>query len=100
MVEPQDLIGKGEVFSAQPRFTIMFLLYIHRKIGFTELGKLLQLTPGNLDYHIRKLKEAKLVQDRKIISWRPLVVIEITHEGTQAFREYTIQLRKLLETIK
>ncbi|MHA1169777.1 MAG: transcriptional regulator, partial [Candidatus Hodarchaeales archaeon] len=95
----QDLLEEGEAFSAQPRFTIMFLLYLHRKIGFTELAKVLNLTPGNLNYHIKQLKKAGLVQDRKIISWRPLVVIEITSEGTSAFRMYAIHLKAVLRSI-
>lgn len=100
MTEPLEFLEKGELFSAPTRLTIMLLLFLHRKLGFTEAQKLLQLTPGNLDHHIRKLKQAGFVITRKAFSWRPLTVIEITNEGVQAFRDYAVKLRKLLEAVK
>jgi len=100
VAEPRDLIRKDEIFSTQPRFSIMLLLYLHQKVGFTELQKLLELTPGNLDHHIRKLEEAGLVKTRWMLSWRPLKRIEITKEGAQKFREYALRLKELLENIK
>jgi DNA-binding MarR family transcriptional regulator len=100
VTEPRNLIEKGKLFSTQPRFSIMFLLYLHRKVGFTELQKLLGLTPGNLDHHIRKLEDAGFLKTRWMLSWRPLKKIEITMEGTQKFREYVIELKELLESIK
>jgi DNA-binding MarR family transcriptional regulator len=98
-VEPLDALEKGGIFSAQQRFTIMLLLYLHKKTGFTELQKLLQLTPGNLDHHVRKLEEVGYVKTRHVLDWRPLKVIEISKEGSRAFREYAINLRQLLEQV-
>ena len=60
--EPLGVFERGEIFSDQQRFTIMLLLYLHKKAGFTQLQKLLGLTPGNLDYHIRKLEEIGLLK--------------------------------------
>ena len=100
MDEAREILEKAELFSALPRLTIMLLIYLHKKVGFTELQKLLQLTPGNLDHHVRRLKKAGYVKTRQIFSWRPLTVIEITNEGANAFREYAIKLRKLLETVE
>ena len=76
MTEPLEILEKEEIFSAPPRLTIMLLLYLHRKTGFTEMQKLLQLTPGNLDHHIRKLKQFGYVITRKAFSWRPLTIVE------------------------
>lgn len=98
-VEPLEIFDKGGIFSAQQRFTIMFLLYLHKRAGFTELQKLLQLTPGNLDHHVRKLEEVGYVKTRHVLDWRPLKVIEISKTGAHAFRDYAIGLRKLLEQV-
>ena len=87
------------VFQSQPRFSIMYLLFLKRRIGFIELKQLLGLTPGNLDHHIRKLEETNLVHSRRMLSWRPLVMIEITTSGADIFREYIVKLKGLLETI-
>ena len=93
------LSAEERVFQSQPRFSIMYLLFMKRKIGFIELKQLLKLTPGNLDHHLRKLEEPGLVRCRRILSWRPLVVVEITFSGAQTFREYIVKLRDLLEKI-
>jgi DNA-binding MarR family transcriptional regulator len=97
---PIEILEKSGIFSAQQRFTIMLLLYLHKKAGFTEVQKLLQLTPGNLDHHVRRLEEVGYVKTRHVLVWRPLKVIEITRAGATAFREYAINLRQLLEQIK
>lgn len=93
------LSADEKVFQSQPRFSIMYLLFLKRRIGFIELKQLLGLTPGNLDHHIRKLEETELVRSRRTISWRPLVVIEITPSGAETFREYIFKLKGLLSKI-
>jgi DNA-binding MarR family transcriptional regulator len=77
----------------------MYLLFLKRKIGFIELKELLGLTPGNLDHHVRKLEEIGFVHSRRVLSWRPLVVISITSSGIRTFREYIIKLKGLLSGI-
>lgn len=99
VAEPLDVLERRGIFSAQQRFTIMLVLYLHKRAGFTELQKLLQLTPGNLDHHVRKLEEAGYVKTRHVLDWRPLKVIEITKAGAMAFREYAMNLRQLLEQV-
>jgi DNA-binding MarR family transcriptional regulator len=97
--EPIPLSPEEKVFQSQPRFSILYLLFLKRKIGFLELKKLLGLTPGNLDHHIKKLDQVGLVKIRRIISWRPLVLIEITPLGSDAFRNYLLKLKNLLAGI-
>ncbi|MFX0045863.1 MAG: transcriptional regulator [Candidatus Hermodarchaeota archaeon] len=87
------------VFQSQPRFSIVYLLFLKRRIGFIQLKDLLGLTPGNLDHHLRKLEEAGLTRNRRVLSWRPLVVVEITQEGIEVFRNYVVRLKSLLEGI-
>ena len=98
--DPLDVIERGEIFSAQHRFTILFLLYLHRKAGFTELQMLLGVTPGNLDHHLRKLAEAGYVKTRHVLDWRPLKVVEITPLGAREFRDYAVGMRELLKLIE
>ena len=100
LVSHHIILRKNEELAKQPRFSIMFFLYIHRSVGFTELYKLLELTPGNLDHHLNKLRKNGYVIIRKTISWRPLNIVEITEEGADAFRIYIQSLKKLLKTIE
>lgn len=94
-----DIKVKKEIFSDQPRFTIMFLIYLNKTIGFTELQKLLNLTPGNLDHHIKMLEKAGCIITRKKFSWRPLNIVQITERGTELFSAYIIYLKKILEQV-
>ena len=99
IIESSDFEIRKEIFSDQPRFSIMFLLYLNRTVAFTELQHLLKLTPGNLDHHIKKLEKANYVIMRKKFSWRPLNVIMITNTGVEAFRSYASYLKKMLKKI-
>lgn len=96
MKEPIELSKVEQVFHAQPRFSIVYLLFLKRKIGFVELQQLLKMTPGNLDHHLRKLEEVGLIMTRRVISWRPLVMVAITPEGISIFRSYILKLKALL----
>jgi len=82
------------------RFNVMLSLYRNRRIAFTNLQQLLGLTPGNLDHHIRKLLALEYVSTYKIISWRPLTVVEITAKGENAFIDYINKLKTLLRAIE
>ena len=93
------LSAEEKAFQSQPRFSIVYLLFLKRRVGFIQLKELLGMTPGNLDHHLKKLEDIGLVRSRRIISWRPLVVVEITVEGIEIFRKYIIKLRSLLERI-
>lgn len=100
MGRPNEIPEIGGAFSAPHRLTIMLVLYLHKRVRFKDMQKLLQITPGNLDHHVRKLEQAGYVKTRHVLSWRPLVAIEITEEGAKAFRDYATRLRKLLEKVK
>lgn len=93
------LSAEEKVFQSQPRFSIVYLLFLKRRVGFIQLKELLKLTPGNLDHHLKKLEDVGLVKSRRVLSWRPLVVVEITSEGIEIFRKYIVKLRSLLERI-
>ncbi|TFG10421.1 ArsR family transcriptional regulator [Candidatus Thorarchaeota archaeon] len=99
MTDSLNLSSEERVFQSQPRFSIMYLLFLKRKIGFIELKELLDLTPGNLDHHIKKLEETGFVHSRRVLSWKPLVVITITPSGTNTFRDYILKLKTLLSDI-
>ncbi|MFW9993120.1 MAG: transcriptional regulator [Candidatus Odinarchaeota archaeon] len=89
-----------DLFPTSARLAIMLFLVNHRKIGFSELQKLLKLTPGNLDHHIKKLEEANYVKTRRsLLSGRAMIVIEITEHGDISFREYIHELKKTINKI-
>jgi DNA-binding MarR family transcriptional regulator len=94
-------IPTDELFTTSVRITIMLLLFNHKRISFTELQKLLQLTSGNLDHHIKKLESANYVKTYKKFtsSKRPLTTVEITSHGKTVFEKYIKNLKNVLNAI-
>lgn len=95
------ILPNDELFTTSVRLTIMILLSNNKKINFTELQKLLNLTSGNLDHHLRKLETANYLKTYKKLSHlrRPLTNVEITPHGKQAFEAYIKNLRDVLDAL-
>jgi DNA-binding MarR family transcriptional regulator len=67
-------------------------------LSFTRLQDLIELTPGNLITHLRKLEDAGYVTTVKTgngVNARTSVAL--THEGRAALDRYTTVLRRLLD---
>lgn len=101
MDKTTQTLPSNELFITSVRLTIMILLFNHKKINFTELQKLLKLTPGNLDHHLKRLEGANYVKTYKKLSSlrRPLTLVEITPYGKKSFEEYITNLRDVLNNI-
>ncbi|MFX1283024.1 MAG: transcriptional regulator [Promethearchaeota archaeon] len=100
MTELNKIPEEFEIFIPTVRLTIMILLYNHQKVTFTELQRLLNLTPGNLDHHLKKLENSNSIRMyKKIFPQRPLTVIEITETGKKSFHEYITILKGILNQI-
>ena len=68
-------------------------------VSFTRMQDMLELTPGNLITHLRKLEDAGYVQTEKTGSGvNALTMVALTHDGGRALDRYTAALRKLLDT--
>lgn len=70
-------------------------------LSFTRLQDMLELTPGNLITHLRKLEDAGYVTTHKNgsgVTGRTSVAL--THSGRTALDRYTAVLRQLLDSAK
>jgi DNA-binding MarR family transcriptional regulator len=66
-------------------------------LSFTRLQDVLQLTPGNLITHVRKLEEAGYLASATTGNGRAsLTTIALTRKGRAALEVYTVALRNLL----
>ncbi|HEX3780013.1 MAG TPA: transcriptional regulator [Pseudonocardiaceae bacterium] len=69
------------------------------QIAFPTLQRLLEMTPGNLSTHLRKLEDAEYVEITKTHQRRtPVTYVALTRRGRRAFEDYTANLRALLAT--
>ncbi|AMB60535.1 winged helix-turn-helix domain-containing protein [Microterricola viridarii] len=67
------------------------------RITFPRLQELLDMTPGNLSTHLRKLEDAEyVVVDKEHQGRTPVTYIALTKAGRRAFEDYTDTLRQLL----
>lgn len=87
-----------DVVLHQPlRTRMVAYLSTREEATFTELKKLLEVTDGNLESHIKKLREADYVITHKIKGeGRPQTFYRLTDSGKKAFKRYVDQLQKLL----
>jgi DNA-binding MarR family transcriptional regulator len=67
-------------------------------VSFSRLQQLLDLTPGNLITHLRKLEEAGYVASVKPVGdGQARTAVYLTHAGRAALERYTAALRRLLD---
>ena len=87
-----------DVVLHQPlRTRIVAYLSTREEATFTELKKLLDVTDGNLEAHIKKLRSAEYVVTHKVKGeGRPQTFYCLTELGKKTFREYVEQLQNLL----
>lgn len=89
------------VIHAQARLRVMTTLAalpVTDRVSFARLQELLDMTPGNLITHLRKLEEAGYTSSEKVTSGRSgTTYVALTHAGRAAFDEYVRTLRTMLE---
>lgn len=90
---------RENTFYDPTRFYIMLFLYQNEEIVFSNLQKILGVTAGNLDYHIKKLSEKEYVISQKVIARRLLTIVRITPRGLKAFKEHVNELKSILHSI-
>lgn len=68
------------------------------RIPFPQLQKMLDMTPGNLSTHLRKLEDAEYVEITKTHQRRtPITYVALTQRGRRAFEDYAENLKVLLK---
>ncbi len=79
------------------RFAIAVILYLHGPTTMAELQKALNISWGDLDSNIRKLREAGYVETKKVITpTRPKTIVMLTRRGREKLEELLNYLENLL----
>lgn len=88
-----------DVILHQPlRTRIVAYLASRGEATFTELKQLLEVTDGNLEAHIKKLRQADyLITHKEKGKGRPQTFYRLTVSGKSAFKLYIKQLQDLLD---
>lgn len=69
------------------------------RLSFARLQELLDMTPGNLITHLRKLDDAGYTTSTKTESGRGSTYVHLTSDGRAAFDKYLRDLRALLDPV-
>ncbi len=91
---------KGHVLNNPIRLGIMVYLLSKGKSSFKTLQDLLEVTPGNLDSHLRALEKEGYVELRKAIMDRPRTIVVVTGRGVEETRKYLAELKRLVKDIE
>ncbi|MGD8593881.1 MAG: transcriptional regulator [Gammaproteobacteria bacterium] len=93
---PQDAF-LDPVLHQPIRTRIVAFLVARGEATFTELKQTLDITDGNLEAHMKKLKASGYIDTRKQSgSGRPQTLYFVTQVGSKAFKQYIESLQKLL----
>lgn len=90
---------KGHVLNNPTRLGIMIYLLSKGRSSFKTLIELLDLTPGNLDSHLRVLERVGYIKVKKAIIDRPRTIVIITNKGVEETERYIRTLRRILDAI-
>lgn len=93
----------NKVFDSRVRLGIMSLLIVNGWLSYKELKQALStkeepITDGNLASHLKKLREAEYVEDRKrFVGRKPQTDYRATKKGKKAFQTHLEGLAKMIE---
>lgn len=97
MTKPEQDTALDVVLHQPLRTRIVAYLSTRGEATFTELKQLLDVTDGNLEAHIKKLRATEYVVTHKETGkGRPQTFYRLTASGKNAFKQYVNQLQSLL----
>ena len=95
----QEILEKNDLITAPHRFNILYCLYDNGRMNWTELKKKLQLTSGNLDYHLSVLeKKGWIIKDQEYQE-RILQFLDISEYGRVEFAKYTEKISQMCQQV-
>ena len=67
------------------------------QMDFSSLGKMLNLTDGNLGAHLQTLEEASYIKiEKKFVERKPRTLVSLTRKGRYEFEEHVAALKAIL----
>ncbi|AMQ18760.1 transcriptional regulator [Thermococcus peptonophilus] len=81
------------------RLAIMLYLLPRERALFRDLLEVIEVTPGNLDSHLKALEREGYVEVFKVIADRPRTAVRITEKGASETRDYLQKLKSVLKEL-
>ncbi len=90
-------IAKNHALGNPIRLGVMVYLLPKGMALFKDLQDALEITPGNLDSHLRGLERVGYIEIKKVIVDRPRTAVYLTEHGAKKTMEYLSLLKQILE---
>ncbi|GEM_PF-6830250 len=100
LVEKLEKLTKESILSNMTRLSIMLVLMVRKSITFSELYKILKISPSTLEEHLSKLAENGFIEKRKTLENGCVrTVIRVTEKGLQRTLEYVRNMVDILRGV-
>ncbi len=100
LIEKLEKLSKESILSNITRLSIMLVLMIRKSITFSELYKILKISPSTLEEHLSKLAENGFIEKRKSLeNGYVRTVIRVTEKGLQRTLEYVKTMADVLNGV-
>lgn len=82
------------------RLQIFAYLYDSGAATFSEIGKKLDVTDGNLSSHLQKMEDAGAVEvEKEFVDRQPRTTYELTTEGREMFEDHVEELSQVINNL-
>jgi len=92
-------LTRNSVLGSPIRLAIVLYLLPRGRVLFRDLLQVLEVTPGNLDSHLKVLERAGYVRIYKVFADRPRTAVRITEKGAEETGRYLRALKEVLDSI-
>lgn len=82
------------------RLQIFAYLYNNGAATFSEIGKELDVTDGNLSSHLQKMEDRDAVEvEKEFVDRQPRTTYELTSEGRELFEDHIKKLSRVIHNL-
>ena len=92
-------LSRNNILGNPIRLGIMLYLLPRGRALFKELLDVLEVTPGNLDSHLKTLERAGYVKIYTVFEDRPRTAVRITEKGAEETGKYLQALKNVLSSL-
>lgn len=95
----QEILEKNDLITAPHRFNILYCLFDNGRMNWSDLKNKLNLTSGNLDYHLSVLQKKGWINRNEEFQDRFLQYIDISEYGRVEFRKFTEKISQMCQQV-
>ena len=93
--------GLDRVLLSPKRFMIATILYLRGPTTMADLQRILEISWGDLDSNVRRLREEGYIEARKVITMSgPRTLVKLTRKGYERYESLLEALEGVIESVR